>query len=206
VVPAWGSPEPAAPGAPERGGEGAYVVKPTTGDRSLRKAAGLLGLLVVLGGFVSGLGVSALGLLLLAWPLGRHFFDAGRGTAWFTVDAAGVSFGRIVLEHAEVPVRDAPVRWSWIGSVVVFPVTRLRPGGDDGYRTLSRSFTAVGVTRRGDPDRRVVLYQVFEDHQLDRPALAAAVARFGGGVPVVDGPERTRDDRPARGHEGGHHA
>jgi hypothetical protein len=212
-TPAWGTPPGQAPATPpgscppERDDVTAYVVRPPSGNVKAYAQGGVVGVALMLAGLVYGYGLFSVFALLLAWPMARQFVTHRPGTVWFTADAQGVYFGRVDAVYATVPLRDAPIRWSWIDSVVVFPVTRLRHEGDGvAFRTVTEQVTGVGVTRRGDPDGRVVLYQVFEDRQLDRPALERAVAGFGGGVPVVDGPERTQDDRPTRGHEGGHHA
>jgi hypothetical protein len=173
-----------------------YVVGPTLRNIYLSSGSALIGALIVGFGWPSYGPVSLLGLGL-AWPMVGHLVQARQGVAWFRVDAQGMYFGQIDDEHVTAPVQDAPVVWSWIGSVVVYRIRRLRRiNHENGYSTQDKTFTAVGVTRRGGPEGEIALYQLFEDYELDRAALDRAVARYGGGVPVVDGPQVLHDERP----------
>jgi hypothetical protein len=191
-------PRPSAPdhGPPERGDVTAYVVRPTARNIHLQSGGLIVGGLGTVVGIAQGYGWMSLIPLVMAWPMARHLIDAKRGVMWFTVDARGVYFGEIDDELTTAPAPGGPVPWSWIGSVVVCPVTRIRyRRTDHGHTTETATHTAVGVTRRDAPDREVALYQLFSDYELDRPALERAVGRFGGGVPVLDGPAMTQDNR-----------
>src|SRR5262245_10195712 len=135
---------------PERGDPTVYVVGPTVRNIYLASGGAVIGALIAMAGWRQYGAFSLLGLLL-GWPMVTHLIDVRRGLAWFSVDARGVYFGQLDDEHVTVPVRDEPVLWSWITSVVVYRVRRLRRvshGEGHGFSTDDRTFTAVGVTRR----------------------------------------------------------
>jgi hypothetical protein len=177
-VPVYGSPD-AGPGP------AAYVVRADSATAGRHVLFAAVGIGVAVYGTATGLGPIALVFLIFCAPLAMHIRAARRGVVYFAVDTAGVYLGEAVADHGPVEVR-AP--WESIAVVTVFEVedSVTRHG-----RRRGAWHQAVGVTLRGDtPDgpRDVTHYQVFQGYGLDRARLEAAVARFGGGTPVVDGP------------------
>jgi hypothetical protein len=203
-APAHGTPEPArdttgttgspgtpapAYGTPDPAGDAAYVVRPDASNVAMPALLAAAGLGGAGFGAVNGMGLFSLIALAFCFPLGKHLLDAHRGVVYFAVDAGGVHLGESDDEHAP-PAPAAPVRWESIGSVIVFQVQEITRTRDSDGRYLDSSnwHTAVGVTRRGGPEGSVAHYQLFRSYRLDRPALERAVERYGGGVPVLDGP------------------
>jgi len=112
--------------------------------------------------------------LLLIWRTLR----AG-GAVAFAVDRAGVFFGE---SHSPGDDHDHRLlAWPDIGAVVVYDQLVKRSKGADRWKR------AVGVRLRGEPTL-VGHWRIIDGWHLDRPALEAAVARFGSGVTVLDGP------------------
>jgi hypothetical protein len=191
-TPAWGTPPGQAPATPpgscppERDDVTAYVVRPPSGNVKAYAQGGVVGVALMLAGLVYGYGLFSVFALLLAWPMARQFVTHRPGTVWFTADAQGVYFGRVDAVYATVPLRDAPIRWSWIDSVVVFPVTRLRHEGDGvAFRTVTEQVTGVGVTRRGDPGGRRVRRRRPRRRRTGTDPGRPSDAGTRGGTPCV---------------------
>jgi hypothetical protein len=189
-----GSPDAPAPAVPAYGtadsaAGAAYVVRPDASTIGRPALFGAAGLGAAGFGAFNGAGLFSLIGLAFCFPLGKHLLDARRGVVYFSVDAAGVFLGESDDEHAP-PAPPAPVPWESIGSVIVFQVQEITRSRDSNgtYRDSSQWHTAVGVTRRGGPEGSVAHYQLFQSYRLDRPALERAVERYGGGVPMLDGP------------------
>jgi hypothetical protein len=114
------------------------------------------------------------GLALVApivWPLVRP-----RPASPVTIDEPGIQFGDVGGSGSRL------VPWESITGVVLFEVPRTDTSGS-GWQP------AIGVQLAGHPDG-VSVQRPLGGWTVDRIALERAVARFGGGVAVIDG------DRP----------
>jgi hypothetical protein len=112
--------------------------------------------------------------LLLIWRSLR----AG-GAVALAVDRDGVFFGE---SHSSGDDQDHRLlAWPDIAAVVVYDQMVEHSKGADRWER------SVGVRLRGEPTL-VGHWRIIHGWRLDRPALEAAVARFGSGVPVLDGP------------------
>ena len=179
-MPAYGS-----PGA-GTGDPAPYVVKADARTAFRPALFALIGIGVAGYALVAGVGLLALVGLAFWIPLLLHVRDVRRGVVYFSVDADGVYLGQAADDNRS-PSLQARAPWESIAAVTVFQIEEVETDSH-GHRTR-RWRRAVGLTLRDEPGAGGVgHYQVFENYGLDRPTLEAAVARFGGGTPVVDGP------------------
>jgi hypothetical protein len=181
-VPAYGSPEAGA------ADPAAYVVKADARTAVTPAMFAVIGTAVAGFALFLGLGVFALFGAAFWIPLLMHLRDVRRGVVYFSVDADGVFLGRAADDNRS-PSLEIRAPWESIAAVTVFEVEDVDT--DSQGRTTTDWHKAVGLTMRaGRSGSRggVAHYQVFDSFGLDRQALEAAVARFGGGTPVVDGP------------------
>ena len=187
--PAHGTPEPppahGSPGAADAAA--AYVIRPDVRTAARPALTALVGVAVAGFMLMSGLGIFALFGVAFGIPLVAHVIDARRGIVYFAVDADGVYLGQAVDRHGSDSL-EVRAPWESIATVTVFEIEEVTT---DAHGDRTREWhTAVGLRLRdGRPGNGgVAHYQVFKKYGLDRRALEAAVGRFGGGTPVVDGP------------------
>jgi hypothetical protein len=181
-VPAYGSPDAGAADA------AAYVVKADARTAVTPTLFAVIGAGLAGYALYVGLGVLALVGLAFAIPLLLHVRDMRRGVVYFSVDADGVYLGEAAGDDGSASL-ETRTPWESIGTVTVFEIEEVSRDSDGDRTTRWRK--AVGLTLRGDGPggpRGVAHYQVFRNYGLDRRELEAAVARFGRGTPVVDGP------------------